>query len=36
MKPRIDSPAQTVPGALQALLKLAEATQKAGVPATTH
>jgi AhpD family alkylhydroperoxidase len=36
MKPRIDNPAQTVPGALQALLKLAQATQKAGVPATTH
>jgi AhpD family alkylhydroperoxidase len=36
MKPRIDNPAQTVPGALQALLKLAQAAQKAGVPATTH
>ena len=36
MQPRIDSPAQTVPGALQALLKLSNATQHAGVPATTH
>ena len=36
MQPRIDSPAQTLPGAMQALLKLADATQHAGVPATTH
>jgi AhpD family alkylhydroperoxidase len=36
MQPRIDNPAQTVPGALQALLALASATQHAGVPATTH
>jgi AhpD family alkylhydroperoxidase len=36
MQPRIDHPAQTVPGALEALLKLASATHQAGVPATTH
>ena len=36
MQPRIDSPAQTVPGAMQALLKLGNATEHAGVPATTH
>ena len=36
MQPRIDSPAQTAPGALQALLELADATRHAGVPATTH
>jgi AhpD family alkylhydroperoxidase len=36
MQPRIDNPTQTVPGAMQALLKLSEATQHAGVPATTH
>jgi AhpD family alkylhydroperoxidase len=36
MQPRIDNPAQTVPGAMQALLKLGNATQHAGVPATTH
>jgi AhpD family alkylhydroperoxidase len=36
MRPRIDSPAQTVPGALQALLKLSSAAQRAGLPATTH
>jgi AhpD family alkylhydroperoxidase len=36
MQPRIDSPAQTVPGAMQALLKLGSAIQRAGVPATTR
>jgi AhpD family alkylhydroperoxidase len=36
MEARIDHPAQTVPGAMQALLKLDSATQQAGVPATTR
>src|SRR5712671_1048949 len=36
MQPRIDNPAQTVPGAIEALLKLSNASQHAGVPATTH
>src|SRR3954452_11795395 len=36
MQPRIGNPAQTVPGAMQALLKLSDAAQHAGVPATTH
>ena len=36
MQPRIESPAQTVPGAMQALLKLGSAAQRAGVPATTR
>ena len=36
MQSRIDSPAQTVPGALQALLKLSDATRHADLPATTH
>jgi AhpD family alkylhydroperoxidase len=36
MQPRIDHPAQTVPGAMQALLKLDKATKQAGVPDTTH
>jgi AhpD family alkylhydroperoxidase len=36
MHPRIDHPAQTVPGAMQALHKLAGAIQKVGVPATTR
>jgi AhpD family alkylhydroperoxidase len=36
MQPRIDSPAEAVPGAMQALLKLGSTTQHAGVPATTH
>jgi AhpD family alkylhydroperoxidase len=36
MQPRINSPAQTVPGALQALQKLGNAAQHAGLPATTH
>jgi AhpD family alkylhydroperoxidase len=36
MQPRINNPAQTIPGAMQALLKLSSATQKAGLPATTH
>ena len=35
MKTRIDHPAQTVPGAMQALLALDKATQRAGVPDTT-
>jgi AhpD family alkylhydroperoxidase len=36
MGPRIDHPAQTVKGAMQALQKLGNATHQAGVPATTH
>ncbi len=36
MQPRIDNPAQTVPGALQALQKVSNAAHHAGVPATTH
>ena len=37
MEPRIDSPAMTVPGALQALQKIAIGAQHVGdVPATTH
>jgi AhpD family alkylhydroperoxidase len=36
MQPRIDHPAQTVPGAMQALRKLDGAIKRAGVPATTH
>jgi AhpD family alkylhydroperoxidase len=35
MQPRIDNPALTVPGAMQALQKLGAAAQSAGVPATT-
>ena len=36
MQPRIESPAQTIPGALQALRKLGSVAQRAGVPATTR
>jgi AhpD family alkylhydroperoxidase len=36
MHPRIEHPAQTVPGAMQALHKLAGAIQKIEVPATTR
>ena len=36
MHARIASPAQTVPGAMQALLRLSKASQHADVPATTH
>jgi AhpD family alkylhydroperoxidase len=36
MQPRIDHPAQTVPGAMQALMKLDGAIRQAGVPATTR
>ena len=36
MQPRIESPALTVPGALQALQKLGTVAQRAGVPATTR
>jgi AhpD family alkylhydroperoxidase len=36
MQPRIDNPAQALPGAMQALLNLTSATQRAGVPTTTH
>jgi AhpD family alkylhydroperoxidase len=36
MQPRIDHPAQTLPGAMQALRKLDGATHHAGVPATTR
>jgi AhpD family alkylhydroperoxidase len=32
----MDNPAQTVPGAMEALQKLSNSTQHAGVPATTH
>jgi AhpD family alkylhydroperoxidase len=35
MQPRINHPAQTMPGAMQALLKLDSITKRAGVPATT-
>ena len=36
MQPRIDNPAQTVPGAFEALMKLGSAAERAGVPATTR
>jgi AhpD family alkylhydroperoxidase len=36
MQARIESPALTVPGALQALQKLGTVAQRAGVPATTR
>jgi AhpD family alkylhydroperoxidase len=36
MQARIDHPAQTVKGAMQALLNLDRAAKQAGVPATTH
>ena len=36
MKPRIDHPAQTLPGAMQALQKLDGATRRAGVPEVTQ
>jgi AhpD family alkylhydroperoxidase len=36
MQARIDHPAQTVPGAMQALLKFDKATKQAGVPDTTY
>lgn len=36
MKPRIDHPAQTLPGAMQALQKLDGATRRAGVPEATQ
>lgn len=36
METRIDHPAQTAPGAMQALMKLDKATKQAGVPETTH
>jgi AhpD family alkylhydroperoxidase len=36
MQARIDHPAQTVPGAMQALLKLDKATKQAWLPDTTH
>lgn len=35
MQPRINNPAMTVPGAMQALQKLGAAARSAGVPATT-
>jgi AhpD family alkylhydroperoxidase len=35
MQPRIDNPAMTVPGAMEALQKLGPAARRAGVPATT-
>lgn len=36
VEPRIEHPAQTLPGAMQALQKLDQATKRAGVPDTTH
>jgi AhpD family alkylhydroperoxidase len=36
MEARIASPAQTLPNAMQGLMKLSDATQRAGVPPTTH
>jgi AhpD family alkylhydroperoxidase len=36
MQTRIDHPAQTAPGAMQALQKLDKATKQAGVPEATH
>jgi AhpD family alkylhydroperoxidase len=36
MQARIENPAMTVPGAMQALQKLAAATRQSGVPATTR
>jgi AhpD family alkylhydroperoxidase len=36
MESRIDHPAQTTPGAMQALHKLEQATRRAAVPDTTH
>jgi AhpD family alkylhydroperoxidase len=36
MQSRIDHPAQTLPGAMEALLKLDKATHEAGVPTTTY
>jgi AhpD family alkylhydroperoxidase len=36
MEPRIDHPAQTLPGAMQALQSLDKATKRAGVPEATH
>lgn len=36
MKPRIDHPVQTLPGAMQALQKLDGATRRAGVPEATQ
>jgi AhpD family alkylhydroperoxidase len=36
MESRIDHPAQTLPGAMQALQNVEKATKRAGVPETTH
>ena len=36
METRIDHPAQTLPGAMQALQKLERATKQAGIPEATH
>jgi AhpD family alkylhydroperoxidase len=36
MQARIESPAQTIPGALQALRRLGSVAQRAGVPVTTR
>src|SRR4051812_11545458 len=36
MHARLDHPAQTIPGAMQALMKLGSATQHTGLPATTQ
>ncbi len=36
MQPRIENPAITVPGAMQALQKLSSATQRSGLPAATR
>jgi alkylhydroperoxidase family enzyme len=36
MEPRIDHPAQTIAGAMEALQSLEKATQRAGVPPATQ
>src|SRR5829696_3399473 len=36
MEPRLAHPTQTLPGAMQALMRLEKATQQAGVPETTQ
>src|SRR6266849_2909753 len=36
LQPRIKNPATTIPGALEALLKLGASAQDAGIPKTTH
>jgi hypothetical protein len=36
MQARIDNPAMTVPGAMQALQRFGKAARQAGLPASTH